>query len=231
MKPRSHFAKPYVLRPITRRFISIWPHYWHLVATLEAAEAELREALRIDPRMAEAAVFMSAVMEATGRFVEAESVLREALDLRPDFALAALNLGQLLLRQDRFDDAVPFIKRSVVIVPAALSWILFSINNRTDLDAFEIYRRHVSVGDAILRVSGPRFTTWANRPDPNKRIKVGYVLGDFRLHPVGLFLKPILTHHDPIAFDVHCFSNTAEIDSATQILSQSCPNWTPISHL
>lgn len=197
----------------------------------EAAEAELREALRIDPQMAEAAVVMSVVMEATGRFLEAESVLREALDLRPDFALAALNLGQLLLRQGRFDDAVPFIERSVVIAPDALSWTLSSINNRTDLDASQIYRRHLSIGDAIRRVSGPSFTTWSNRPDPNKRLKVGYVSGDFRLHPVGLFLKPVLTHHDRMAFDIQCFSNTVEIDSATQILRQSVANWTPISHL
>ncbi|MGH9807304.1 MAG: tetratricopeptide repeat protein, partial [Terriglobia bacterium] len=197
----------------------------------DAAEAQLRAALHIDPRMAEAAVAMSVVLEATDRPAEAENILRRALELRPDYALAALNLGQLLLRLGRFDDALSFIERSVVIAPDALSWMLSSINNRADLDASEIHRRHVSVGNAIHRVSGPCFTTWSNRPDPNKRLKVGYVSGDFRLHPVGLFLKPILAHHNRSAFDVHCFSNNAEIDSATQILHQSAPHWTQISHL
>ena len=197
----------------------------------EAAEIQLREALRIEPRLAEAAVVLSIIMEATSRPEEAEDVLRRALELRPDFALAALNLGQLLLGQERFDDAVPFIEQAVTLAPDALSWMLSSINNRTDLNAIQIYRRHVSVGDAILRASGPSFTTWSNHPDPNKRIKVGYVSGDFQLHPVGLFLKPVLAHHNRTTFDVHCFSNTTVIDSATQILRQFVPNWHLISHL
>lgn len=197
----------------------------------EAAEAQLREALRLDPRMAEAAVVLSVALEATGRFTEAENALRDALERRPDFSLAALNLGQLLLRRGRFDDAVPFIERSVVIAPDALSWMLSSINNRTDLDAAQIYRRHVGAGDAIRRASGPSFTTWSNDPDPDRRIRVGYVSGDLRMHPVGLFMKPILAHHDRMAFDVHCFSNTVEIDSAAQILRQSAAHWTSISHL
>ncbi len=197
----------------------------------EAAEAELCEAMRIDPQMVEAAVVVSAVMERTGRFVEAERVLREALDLRPDFALAALNLGQLLLRQDRFDDAVPFIERSAVIAPDALSWMLSSINNRGDLDPGEIHRRHVSAGEAIVRVSAPSFSAWSNDPDPDKRIRVGYVSGDFRLHPVGLFMKPVLARHNRAAFDIHCFSNSAGIDSATEVLRQLVSSWTQISHL
>lgn len=197
----------------------------------EAAEAELREAMRIDPQMFEAAVVVSAVMEATGRFVEAERVLRETLDLHPDFALATLNLGQLLLRLGRFHDAVPFIERSTVIAPDALSWMLSSINNRSDLDPGEIHRRHVSAGKAIVRVSAPSFTAWSNHPDPDKRIRVGYVSGDFRLHPVGLFMKPVLSHHSRTAFDIHCFSNSAEIDSATEVLRQLVSSWTPISHL
>jgi protein O-GlcNAc transferase len=191
----------------------------------------LREALRIEPQLAEAAVVMSIIMEATGRQAEAENILRRALELRPDFALAALNLGQLLLGQERFDEAASFIERSVTIAPDALSWLLSSINNRTDLNAFQIYRRHLSVGDAMLRVSGPSFTTWSNNPDPNKRIKVGYVSGDFQLHPVGLFLKPVLAHHNRTRFDVHCFSNTTVIDPATQILRQFVANWHPIFHL
>jgi predicted O-linked N-acetylglucosamine transferase (SPINDLY family) len=197
----------------------------------EAGEIQLREALRIEPRLVEAAVVMSIIMEATGRPAEAENILRRALELRPDFAPAALNLGQLLLGQERFDDAISFIERSVAIVPDALSWMLFSLTNRTDLNVFEIYRRHLSVGDAILRISGPSFTTWSNHPDPNKQIKVGYVSGDFQLHPVGLFLKPVLAHHNRTTFDVHCFSNSAVIDPATQILRQFVPNWHPISNL
>jgi predicted O-linked N-acetylglucosamine transferase (SPINDLY family) len=189
------------------------------------AEYHLREALRLEPSMVEAAVVLAVVMQASHRWDEAETTLRRALDVRPDFALAALNLGQLLIEQARYEEAVPLIERSVAIAPEALSWALFLMNNRADLSAARIHGIHVKVGAAISKIAGPPYVAWTNRPDPNKRLKVGYVSGDFSLHPVGLLMKPVLANHDPSAFDVHCFSNTKAMDSMAQLLCELAPKW------
>lgn len=55
-----------------------------------------------------------------------------------------------------------------------------------------------------------RFTTTnqtnnTNDPTPNRRLRIGYVSPDFRRHPVGRFLDPILAHHDAAKVEVFCY--------------------------
>ena len=195
------------------------------------AEFELREALRVKPDMVEACVLLAHIFASTGRVAEAQDELRQALEVRPDFALAALNLGRLLMDQARFEEAVSVMEHSVAIAPNALSWMLFAINNRSDLDASQIYKLHSSVGAALARTAGPRYTAWSNRADPSKRLKLGYVSGDLFLHPVGTLLKPILEHHDRTGFEIHCFSNSPNVDPVTAKLRQFASNWHQISDL
>src|SRR5208282_4692744 len=56
----------------------------------------------------------------------------------------------------------------------------------------------------------------ANDPDPERRLRVGYVSPDFRRHPVGLFLLPLLEAHDRGRVEVFCYSSVSAPDDITQ---------------
>ena len=62
-------------------------------------------------------------------------------------------------------------------------------------------------------------------PDPTRRLRVGYVSGDFRQHPVGFFLAPVLANHDPASVEIYAYSNHSQNDWVTQQLRALCAQW------
>ena len=66
---------------------------------------------------------------------------------------------------------------------------------------------------------------------PGKRLRVGYVSGDFRRHSVMYFLGPILRRHSRDRFEVFCYSNLDREDSLTAQIKQLDLHWRDITAL
>ena len=72
---------------------------------------------------------------------------------------------------------------------------------------------------------------YQNRVDPNKKIKIGYVSGDFFNHPVANYIEPVLAHHNKQAFEVFCYYNKAYSDDVTDRLKAHADHWHTIDAL
>lgn len=70
---------------------------------------------------------------------------------------------------------------------------------------------------------------------PARKIRVGYVSGDFRLHVMDRFIKALLIHHNYGEFEVFCIDNSPREtrDSAVrkELVSISGPAWVEIEGL
>jgi predicted O-linked N-acetylglucosamine transferase (SPINDLY family) len=64
-----------------------------------------------------------------------------------------------------------------------------------------------------------------NVPDPERRLKVGYVSADLYDHAVMKFLPPVLEHRDRSEFDVTLYSVGKKSDWCTDILRKLVPNF------
>jgi predicted CXXCH cytochrome family protein len=84
---------------------------------IDAAEAELRRALAIDPAFAPAAVNLVDLYRVEHRDAEAEPVLREALLRAPEAAALWEALGLLMVRQKRLADALEPFSRAARLSP------------------------------------------------------------------------------------------------------------------
>lgn len=51
--------------------------------------------------------------------------------------------------------------------------------------------------------------------DPQKRLKIGYVSGDFKRHAVAYFSEPLLIEHDRDQFEVYAFATHNPVESGT----------------
>lgn len=85
---------------------------------LAAAEAGYREALRLDPTLAEAHANLAYVLERRGESAEAEANYRRAIAAAPDDARVHLNYATLLAAQARFDEAEAAYGEALRLDPA-----------------------------------------------------------------------------------------------------------------
>ncbi len=66
---------------------------------------------------------------------------------------------------------------------------------------------------------------------PGERLRIGYVSPDFRNHPVGQLIAPLLREHDRSRFAVYCYSDVAKPDGQTQLIRSFELSWRETSDL
>ena len=100
--------------------------------------------------------------------------------------------------------------------------------NCVGADAAQIRAAH---GDWARRfAAGPAGVPRHSNPrQAQRRLRIGYVSGDFRTHAISEFLLPLLQYHDRDRFDVYCYSNTVWTDGITQRCESLAANWRDIS--
>ena len=163
------------------------------------------------------------------RLGEAVAHYRQALALDPDYVEALSGLGAALQAQGHVAEAVPFYERALHLAPGfpePLNHLMFALNalpGVTGAQLLTVAQEHTRRWPAV-----PVIRDHANPPDPDRRLRIGYVSPDFRHHPVGYFLAAILPHHDPAAVEVHCYSNSALVDDVTRALQAAAHGWHPI---
>jgi predicted O-linked N-acetylglucosamine transferase (SPINDLY family) len=197
----------------------------------DEAIACYREAIRLDPGFPEAHSNLAAVLRDHRRLAEAIACGERAVALRPNFPEALANLGNALKDAGRLDDAVRAYRRALEVRWDAdtHSSLLFALNHAAGLSPADLYAEHRGYARRLGASGGPR--RHPNSPDPGRRLRVGYVSGDFRTHPVAHFIEPVLAGHDRDRFEVFCYYNHGRSDEVTERLRRHATRWRDVSTL
>lgn len=200
-----------------------------LQETGRSAEAArcYRRALELDPSPAQLHNNLGNLEMEAGALDAAEQCFRRALSIDPAYALAHANLANTLKELGRVDEAVDGYRRALAYKPdllSARSDMLLALDSAEGSSPAQIYAEHRE----YARYCPPPARNHANSRDPGRRLRVGYVSGDLRDHPVAHFLEPVLARHDPAELEVFCYSNNARADAATQRLKARVAAWRDI---
>jgi len=206
----------------------------HDLGELRAAGDALEGVLALTPGDADVWMNLGNVRREQGAFTAAEAAGQRATALAPGSALAWRNLAVTLQEQGRAGPAIAAYERALAIDPElreAESGRLFCLNYDEDRTAGEVAREHRQWGMAMQARTPTSTAAWPNRSDPDRRIRIGYVSGDFHTHPVGYFLAEVLKAHDRSAVDVIGYSNGPRADAMTGRLRAACDHWRVIAGL
>ena len=163
-----------------------------------------------------------------GKYSEAIEYSRKALALKPDFADPHITLGNALAPLGRSAEAISAFREALRLYPqhaGAYSNLLFTMlydNSVSPAELFTESRRFSETFEAPFIERWPRH---ANSCDPGRRLKIGYVSGDFRNHAVAYFIDPILANHDKACFEVYCYANHPLQDATTARLRGLADHW------
>jgi len=92
----------------------------------------------------------------------------------------------------------------------------------------------INIGLSILRGNTSNNITELTIPQSNipnqgsaaqHKLKIGYVSPDFKRHPVGKFIAPIIKHHDHQKFEIYCYGEIRKVDEMTEEIKSSCDHW------
>ncbi|MGE0719673.1 MAG: tetratricopeptide repeat protein [Alphaproteobacteria bacterium] len=195
----------------------------------EGAAAALARAEALDPTTAETPFNRATAERARDRLGAAIAALERALARRPGFPAAELNLAYLLLEQGRVAEADQAFDSMLAVDPdhgRAASGKLFALNYRADLDPGAVAAAHRGWGERFAPLPPPR--TFANPPDPERRLRVGYVSADLRAHSVAWFAGPVFAAHDRDAVEVVAYADVTTPDATTAALRDKVDLWRPI---
>ena len=179
-------------------------------------------ALRIRPGYAAAHSNRGNALKEAGRLQEALASYEAALRLKPDFAEAHANRGNTLTALGRLDEALASYETALGFKPdhaEAHSNYLLALHYR-EADAGAILPAARRFG----RLFAPASAVVAPRLG-GRRLRIGYVSGDFRRHSVSYFFEPLLRHHDRERFELFAYSNNVGDDDTTRRLMAGFDHW------
>lgn len=196
----------------------------------EAAIPELELALKFRPDYPDAHNSLGVALEALGRADEAQEHYREASELKPDFADAWSNLGTSFTEQGRIPEAIAALKRSLGLRPDSRTGdnLLLAYCYSSDLSAEELRDEHVAWAAKYTDSLTPAEPV-ARPREPNRRLKIGYVSGDFRTHTAAGLIELLLAHHDRNRVHITCYPNAPQRDEATDRMRRLADGWRPIA--
>jgi len=157
------------------------------------------------------------------RFEEAIDHSRRAIALDPKEAEHHVTLGKALKALGRVDEAVDefrLARRKGADPRGYQNPLLFHMNNVLHMDPVDAC--YDAIGFMRQSTSSVRpYTQWQVRPDPDRKLRVGLVSGDFRNHPVGRFLLGPLSQIDKDQFEIYAYS---QVRASTETLQQQLRN-------
>jgi len=194
---------------------------------LDEAIGAYRQALLLRASYPEALTNLGNVLQRMGKLDEATAAFKESIALDPKRPHAHNSLGNALKDAGRLDGAIECYRRSIAVGGGAWAWdnLLYALHFHPNYDAGRIKAEHAEWN---RRVAGPLAgNSWTFGPAAKRggRIRVGYVSPDFRAHPVGRFLLPLLAHHDRESFEIHCYSDVRQPDEMTEQLRGHADAW------
>jgi predicted O-linked N-acetylglucosamine transferase (SPINDLY family) len=188
-----------------------------------------RSAIALNPENAEAQFRLGLTLLESQRFEEALEALRKASALRTNWAPPLALAGGALWEAGRWEEGLKALRRAVELEPgnaAIRSQLLLALYHAPSAELGE-YSLEASRYGALLDAMPPAKSSppQANESSGPRRLRIGYVSGDFRRHSAAFFIEPLLEFRDRAAFEVFCYMTRPEQDAVTLRLRPLADHW------
>jgi FkbM family methyltransferase len=197
----------------------------------EFAEAEtlLREFLTRYPNSVAVRTVLADTLKEDSRYDEAVKLYEEILKDNPRNAAARVNYGLCLQEMARYDEAEREYELATVHSPElmeAMCNYLMVMHYNPNRSAEVIFEAHRKWDKQFAPGPRPERPVPADR-SPDRRLRVGFVSGGFRAHPVGWMITRGLEELPRDQFEVYCYTTSNVNDFITKRIHARADVWRP----
>jgi protein O-GlcNAc transferase len=191
---------------------------------IEGAIAYYQQSLAAEPNFFKALSNLGLLYQKQDQLSDAVAMLERAYLAKPDSPDVVFNLGYAHILSGNAQAAVHYFQLRSNLQPfkpqchAALVFCM--LYGRSASEIFAEATRWAS--QFAPSVALPLLS---NSPDPDRRLRIGYVSPDVRQHSVAYFFEPILKHHHAKDFEVFVYADVKVPDAITDRLQALTPHW------
>ena len=166
-------------------------------------------------------------LAAMDRIAGSRKAYEAALVLDPDSTEAMEGLARAAQMLAEPEEAVRWYVRARELQPASISTysgLLFTLS----ANAAASPERLLEVHRDWARMYAAKFPRFRHTPQPreaDRKLRIGFLSGDFREHSVRFFIAPILRGLDRSQFEVVCYSNCPFADAGTLQIQPLADGW------
>jgi len=197
----------------------------------EEALASFDESLKINSQIAETWSNRGNTLLELKQYEQALASYDKAISIKPNYADAWSNRGNTLREIGHFFLAVASYREAIRLNPEFLdarSNLSFTFNYVEKLSSHEAQTEAKRFGLKVSERAQPKFTTW-DVPTRVEKLRIGFVSGDLRNHPVGYFVEGLLEQLNLSQFEIFAFPTTLTSDDLTNRIKPFFTEWTPIN--
>jgi protein O-GlcNAc transferase len=198
----------------------------------DSASVHLATALRLEPLLEAPVECMFAAMHYKDqKWADAIAAADRALARDPNNLVTHFIRGNSCAALSRMDEAVKSNRRAIEIAPSGdyHSVLLIRMNFLAAMTPEALYAEACRWSSLYAAPLAGRIRPHANVPDPERRIKIGYVSPDLHNHAVMKFVPQVFEHHDPSGFELFVYAVGSRSDYMTEDLRRSIDNYRSIS--
>jgi len=202
----------------------------------DAAAASYRRALAMQPEYAQVHSNLGNVLKELGQFRDAAASYHRCLEIQPNYAEGHNNLGNVLKDLGHLGEAEACYRRAIKLNPGyveAQSNLLFLLNYSDNKDTSLLLSEALQYGATVTRPAPAAVNSRSNR-EPDRRLRVGFVSGDFRSHPVAYFFEAVLAalaSRTSGRLELFCYHNHSANDEVTERIKSLCHGWRSVVSL
>jgi len=153
--------------------------------------------------------------------------LNQVLAVNPEDPDSLGYLGTAMKDTGDLDSAIACYRKSLAIKPdhGTASNLVYTIHFHSGFSAQAIRVEHDEFNKLYCQPLARQRLSLANDRNPNRKIRVGYLSPDFRFHPVGRFMLPLLRRRNTEQFTTICYHDIPTEDGLTRRLREQSDVW------
>lgn len=199
---------------------------YSMLGRYDRAIAGYDKVLAVKPNDLRARANRATALKNIGRIKEATADYEHVLAMEPTYADALFNRGNMFIDIARPKEAIRDLRLALSQLP-----------NDTDIHTSLIFALNFDP-DATTESQQAERARWAapyarfltqithgDDPDPERRLRIGYVSRYFRHQAATYAFGGVIMHHDPSQFEVVCYSDTETEDDLTIQLRSRANIW------
>jgi len=184
--------------------------------------ASYSRAIFLQAEHAEAYFVRGVLLQELKRFSEAVMSFQKSIIIKPDYAEAYNFLGYALIELKEITSGLDSYHKAIKVKPdyfIAHSNLLFSLSYAEHVPSSSRLKEAKTFGASASRAARVKFSSWG-MDHSKKQLRIGFVSGDFWSHPVGYFLKNVVSSFDSSKIVCFAYTNNSYEDAITASLKK-----------